>query len=130
MADNIQGDVNAIREVAAEWLNVEQAIKDATAAYNDQNSALNKLMGVEKTIKMNVIDRFMREFELRKGIKNLEKEISKLEVESLTITGEQERAEAVLSMKGMQQRKLSWSKELELLSKINKYGIGIFLSFL
>jgi len=137
MADNYSSEIKAavsskkdIQDVAAAWLDVNDIQRKITKNYEEQNDALNKMLNVTKSVKMGVMDRVSREINLKKGLKNLEKEIYALQEKARTMTDDALRSEAKVSLEGMLQRKLAWEKEAELLGKINRSGLGVFLFFL
>lgn len=119
-----------IKDVAAAWLDVHDIQKKVTDDYNKSNTALDKMLGFQRSIQSTVIDRFKKEFALKGNLKNLEKSISDLQEKSHSITDDALRNEAKVSLEGMLQRKISMEKELDLLGKINRSGLGVFLFLL
>jgi hypothetical protein len=137
MADTYTSDIKSaisqkteVQELGAAWLNVADIQKKITDSYNEEVNVLQKMVGVEGLLKKNVIDRFKDEMTLKSKLKNLESQITTLKEKSHSIVDAATRDEAKLSLEGMLQRKLAWEKEAEMLNKINRTGLGVFLFFL
>lgn len=122
--------INEIKEVAKESLEVLDIQRKLEQSLNNQNDSFNKMLGFSKTLKTSVFDRFAREIDLSKDLKNVEKQLQDQKKHTATLTDEAKRAESKLVEEGLSQQLSAYSKELEMLKKINNSTLAPMLYFL
>jgi hypothetical protein len=95
-----------------------------------EGDSIQRLIGGYKSIQMNMITRFKREYQLKKDIRNLDEEMGDVVKKIATMKEGALKDEMKLSFQGMVQRQIMYKKEAELLGKINKSGLGVLLYLL
>lgn len=128
MPDN--GPISDIRQVANESLEVLDVQKRLEESLNKQNDSLQRMLGFTKTLNTSVFQRYAREIELGKTVKNIEKQVQDQRKHTSTLTDEAKRAESKLVEEGLAQQLSAYTKELEMLKKINASGFAPILYFL
>ncbi len=124
------GPVSDIRDLAKESMEVLDVQRKLEQSLNNQNDSLSKMLGFTQTLKTSVFQRFAREVKLGKDLKNIEQQLQDQKKHTATLTDEAKRAESKLVEDGLAQQLSAYSKELDMLKKINSSALGPMLYFL
>lgn len=124
------GPVSDIRDLAKESMEVLDVQRKLEQSLNNQNDSLSKMLGFTQTLKTSVFQRFAREVKVGKDLKNIEQQLQDQKKHTATLTDEAKRAESKLVEDGLAQQLSAYSKELDMLKKINSSALGPMLYFL
>jgi hypothetical protein len=121
-------DINpSLTELTQRTLEVRDIQRETSEAMNAQKDALEKMVGLQRAFKLGLIERMTRERELGKEVKNIEQQLQRQRQITAKQTDDAKREESKLVEEGLAQRLSSYSKELEMLQKINGTAIGPML---
>jgi hypothetical protein len=126
MADNTP-DLSTLAQQALDVRDIERQI---TESMNEQNSALEQMVGFQKTLRTGLFQRLERERNLGREVKNIEQQLQRQRQITSKQTDDAKREESRLVEEGLSQRLTAYSKELEMLQKVNAAAIGPILYFL
>lgn len=119
-----------LKEVVAESMEALDVQRQIEKSLVEQNQALEKMIGFTRTLRVNIFQRIMRERDLSKEVKNIEKQLQDQRKVTSTLTDDALREESKLVEEGLAQRLTAYSKELEMLKKVNASAIAPVLYFL
>jgi hypothetical protein len=121
--------ISEIQQVAKESIEVLNVQRQLEESLNNQNDSFNRMLGFSKTLKTSIFHRLSREIQLNKEVRNIEKQLQDQRKHTATMTDEAKRAESKLVEEGLAQQLSSYSKELEMLKKINNSALAPMLYF-
>ena len=126
MADNTPN----LSTLAQQALDVRDIERQITESMNEQNETLEQMVGFQRSIRSGLFQRLARERELGREVKNIEQQLQRQRKITSKQTDDAKREESRLVEEGLSQRLTGYSKELEMLQKINLSTIGPILYFL
>lgn len=122
-----KSNLKEVYDESKDVLDIQRQIEKSVV---DQNSALEKMIGFTHSLRTSVIQRFQRERDLTREVKSIEKQLQDQRKQTSTLTDSALREESKLVEEGLQQRLTAYSKELEMLRKVNASALGPLLYFL
>lgn len=122
-----KSNLKEVYDESKDVLDIQRQIEKSVV---DQNTALEKMIGFTRSLRTGVIQRFQRERALTKEVKSIEKQLQDQRKQTATLTDSALREESKLAEEGLQQRLTAYSKELEMLRKVNASALGPLLYFL
>jgi len=124
---NVPNSIQNVVQESMDALNVQRQLEQSLA---NQTTALEQMLGISSALKNSFVQRLTREVELGRTVKNIEKQLQDQKKHTATLTDEAKRAESKLVEDGLAQQLSAYSKELEILRKVNGAAIGPMLYFL
>lgn len=122
-----QDDLKQVMNESYEALDVQREI---TKTVVDRNKALEKMIGFTRSLKINILEQFVNERELSKGVKEVQKQLENQRRITATLTDESKRAESKAIESSLAQQLTADNKKLAMLQKINSAAIAPMLYFL